>query len=68
MENNRQGRIVRCFEVEPNIVYFGVNSDPEKCNGMRTYTIKPKWLMTFVLWVLIKMGMDVKDLRDRNEY
>ena len=52
------------LEQPPNTLYFSKIQNPEEFpSDVKSYTIRPRWLMTFVLWVLRKLGFEVHDLR-----
>lgn len=46
-------------------VYLSRIDNPEDFPDMRSYTIKPRWLMSAVLWVLKRLGFKVYDMREK---
>lgn len=61
MEHDK--RIYTVIENKPNKVYFSKIVGPDNLRDFRSFTIKPRWLMSFVLFILRKLGFKVQDLR-----
>lgn len=46
-----------------NRIYFSKHNNPNEWIDVKCITVKPKWLMSLVLWVLRRLGYVTYDLR-----